>query len=355
MSHSRRIRVLIVDDSAVVRRLLTEALSRFSDIEVVGSARDPFEARERILELAPDVLTLDIEMPRMDGLTFLEKLMSAQPMPVVVVSSIAGAGSANAMRALALGAAEVVPKPEDPSSLAALERLLATAVRAAAQISRAHLAAARPAPAAPRAPRVASTGAPAVRINAIGASTGGPRALETLLASFGPDTAGTVIVQHMPPRFTRAFAARLDGVGAMRVKEAEDGDLVTDGTAYVAPGGRHLIVRRNARGEFALHLKDGPLIHHQRPAADVLFDSVAESVGDLATGVLLTGMGVDGARGLLSMRVAGARTIAQDEASSAVFGMPREAIAIGAAEEVLPLGSIAAALARFDSAATFAH
>ncbi|MFN0098023.1 MAG: chemotaxis response regulator protein-glutamate methylesterase [Gemmatimonadaceae bacterium] len=337
-------RVLIVDDSALVRRLLSEALSRYADIEVVGTARDPFEARERIIELAPDVITLDIEMPRMDGLTFLEKLMKAKPMRVVVVSSVAQASSAHAIRALYLGAVQVVPKPGGEMSVPDVERFLIRAVRHAAMVplSRLRGPARRVVPAV-RSKRATLTGNAARRLIAIGASTGGPPAIEAVLTRLPADAPGIVVAQHMPPTFTAAFANRLDGLCAMRVHEANDNELIRDGVAYIAPGGRHLVVRRTAEG-LVTHLKDGPFVHHQRPAVDVLFDSVADVCGASAIGVLLTGMGADGARGLLAMKEAGAWTMTQDEETCVVYGMPREAVVLDAAHEVLPLELIADAI-----------
>lgn len=346
MSARPPIRVLIVDDSAVVRRILAAALGQHADIAVVASARDPYEARERIVEFAPDVITLDIEMPRMDGLTFLEKLMRAQPSRVVVVSSVAPASSANAVRALALGAAEVVLKPQDAASLPDVAQQLVRAIRNAAAIplaSLASLALVESASARAHQRDPEQVGGASSRLVAIGASTGGPRAIEQVLCRLPAGSPGTLIVQHMPARFTNAFAARLDTVCALRVREAVHGELVRDGVAYVAPGGLHLRVQRDAQG-FVIQLKDAPPVHHQRPAVDVLFDSVAAAAGRAAVGVLLTGMGADGARGLLAMRDAGAHTIAQDEETSAVFGMPREAVVMGAAAQVLPLAEIAFAI-----------
>ncbi len=348
MSTAPRTRVLIVDDSALVRRVLSDALGRFPDVEVVGTARDPYEARERIVELAPDLITLDIEMPRMDGLTFLEKLMKARPMRVIVVSSVAQASSANAMRAMSLGAIDVVPKPEGSMSVPDVERLLIRSVRAAAMIPESRLRAPRRRIVPPVPTQRAGVDGPVSRrLLAIGASTGGPPAIETVLAGLGPTTPGTVIVQHMPPHFTKAFASRLDGLCSMRVREGAEGDVIRDGTVYIAPGGHHMQVRRGAEG-FVVHIKDGPMVHHQRPAVDVLFDSVAECAGGSTVGVLLTGMGADGGRGMVALQEAGAWTIAQDEESCVVYGMPREAVELGAAQEILPLEQVAAAItARF--------
>ncbi len=349
------VRVLIVDDSALVRRLLSEALAKFPDIDVVGTARDPFEAREQILKLDPDVITLDIEMPRMDGLTFLEKLMKSKPMRVIVVSSVAQASSANAIRAMSLGAIHVVPKPEGSMSVPDVEKFLIRAVRQAAQVPAHRLRAPARRIVPPVASKRASRSGPASRrIIAIGASTGGPPAIEAVLTRLPADAPGTVIVQHMPPMFTAALANRLDGLCAVRVHEATDGELIRDGVVYIAPGGYHLQLRRTPEG-YVTHVKDGPMVHHQRPAVDVLFDSVADVVGPASTGVLLTGMGADGARGLLAMREAGAHTIAQNEETCVVFGMPGEAVEMDAAQEILPIDRIADAIISHRVAVGAAH
>jgi two-component system chemotaxis response regulator CheB len=335
------IRVLIVDDSALVRKILSDELGKHPDIEVVGTAVDPYVAREKLERLRPDVLTLDVEMPRMDGLSFLEKLMRRAPTPTVVVSSLAQEHSETAVRALALGAVAVVAKPGSSYSAAGLGAELARAVRAAAQSRVAALAG--PTAVAPRAAR----GAPAAAhtVVAIGASTGGTQAIEHVLRALPADAPGTLIVQHMPAHFTAAFARRLDGVCAMEVREARDGDVVTRGLALIAPGGRHLVLQRESTRCVA-RVKDGPPVHHQRPAVDVLFQSVARAAGRDAVGVLLTGMGADGAKGLLAMREAGARTMAQDEATSVVFGMPKEAIKLGAADAVVALADVPGAILR---------
>jgi len=341
------IRVLIVDDSALVRRILSEELGKHPDIEVVGTAVDPYVAREKIVRLRPDVLTLDVEMPRMDGLSFLAKLMRHYPIPTVVVSSLTPRHSEAAVRALALGAVDVVAKPTSSFSASGIGDELARAVRAA---SYARVAAHVAAPAAPAA-------APAIevaplrvletthKVLAIGASTGGTVAIERVLRGLPADAPGTVIVQHMPEHFTGPFAARLNGLCAMDVREARDGDMVVPGLALVAPGGRHMVLQRSGARHVA-RIKDGPPVHHQRPAVDVLFQSVARGAGRNAVGVLLTGMGADGAKGLLAMREAGAHTIAQDEHTCVVFGMPKEAIKLGAAAEILPLPDVAAAILR---------
>ncbi len=338
------IRVLVVDDSAIVRKVLTEELDRFPDIEVVGAAVDPYVARDMIVHLKPDVITLDIEMPRMDGLSFLAKLMKHHPMPVVVVSSLTPENSETALRALALGAVEVMCKPGAAYSTADISRRLVQAVRAAARCRPAALCGLPAAPAAP--PPVGRFQLQTTRkIVALGASTGGTTALEVVLRDFPADTPGTVVVQHMPEHFTKAFAKRLDSFCAMQVREARDRDEVVTGLCLVAPGDRHMVLERSG-AVYLVRLKEGPMVHYQRPAVDPLFVSVARHAGVNAVGALLTGMGSDGAEGLLAMRRAGARTLAQDEQTSVVFGMPREAIKLGAAEDVLPLPQIAPAILR---------
>jgi two-component system chemotaxis response regulator CheB len=327
-----------VDDSAIVRKILAESLAGEPDIEVVGTAPDPYLARDRILTLHPDVLTLDIEMPRMDGLTFLQKLMIHHPMPVVVISSLAQPACHAAVRALELGAVEVLAKPGGPYSVGELRESLAAKLRAAAG---ARLGGARdPAGVAP-----ASFPQGAVRgLIAIGASTGGTEAITAVLSRLPRNSPPVAVVQHIPPGFSRAFAERLNENCELEVREAADGDTLAPGRALIAPGDLHMVLRRNAAG-YLVNVKGGPRVCYQRPSVDVLFSSAAEAAGAEAAGVLLTGMGADGAQGLLKMRRAGACTIAQDEATSVVFGMPREAIRLGAAEHVLPLGAIAGALA----------
>jgi two-component system, chemotaxis family, protein-glutamate methylesterase/glutaminase len=340
MLQNRKIRVLIVDDSAIVRKILSEALSEEQDIEVVGTAPDPYVARDKIVSLAPDVLTLDIEMPRMDGLTFLQKLMQFHPLPVVVISSLAQPSCRVAVKALETGAVEVLAKPGGPYSVGELRHGLAQKVRAAAAARVRRQAQEEPRPAAVASPPAAM--APET-ILAIGASTGGTEAIAAVLSRLPQTTPATLIAQHIPPEFSRAFANRLNETCAMQVKEAEDGDALRPGLALVAPGDFHMVARK-AGGRAFVNVKTGPRVCYQRPSVDVLFHSVAEAAGSKAVGVLLTGMGNDGAQGLLRMRQAGARTIAQDEASCVVFGMPREAIALGAAEQVLPLRAVPDAL-----------
>ncbi|HEY1212624.1 MAG TPA: chemotaxis response regulator protein-glutamate methylesterase [Bryobacteraceae bacterium] len=339
MMNDRPIRVLVVDDSAIVRKILVEALSKERGIEVVGTASDPYFARDRIVALRPDVLTLDIEMPRMDGLTFLKKLMQYHPMPVIVVSSLAQSSCAAAVEALRLGAAEVVAKPSGPYSVGELSETLAGKVRAAAASRPAKAGPAVPSP-APQQPASLYVGSHArSSIVAIGASTGGVSALQKVLSELPEDMPGIVVTQHIPADFSLAFATRLNQVCRLTVKEAEDGDSVLPGHVYIAPGNRHLILQKGSAG-YRLALKDGPQVCYQRPSVDVLFHSVAQAAGAKAVGVLLTGMGADGADGLLAMKRSGARTIAQDEASCVVFGMPKEAILRGAVDEIKSLCDI---------------
>jgi len=338
------IRVLVVDDSALVRKLLTEELSRYDDIEVVGTAVDPYVAREKIIALKPDVITLDVEMPRMDGLSFLVKLMKHYPVPVIIVSSLTPTNSDAAIRALSLGAVDVIGKPGSAMSVPDISRQLVQSIRAA---SRAKLVKrVEPASGAPGATRAA----PALaglsmthKIIALGASTGGTQALEAVLTKLPPGMPGIVVCQHMPEKFTASFAQRLNSVCALDVREAKDGDAVVPGVVLVAPGNFHMMLTLSG-AQYQVRVKDGPRVHHQRPAVDILFASVAKHAGRNAIGAIFTGMGADGARGLLQMREAGAYTIAQDEASCVVFGMPREAIKMGAAVDILPLGEIAHAL-----------
>jgi two-component system chemotaxis response regulator CheB len=345
MQPVRPVRVLIVDDSAIVRKILTESLAAEKDLEVVGAAPDPFVARDKILALDPDVITLDIEMPRMDGLTFLKKLMQFHPLPAIVISSVAQPSCRAALEALALGAVEVLPKPGGPYSVGELRHALPAKIRAAAaaRVRVARRVSAEPANVAGRqVPQERRL--PASTVIAIGASTGGTEAIAALLAQFPEDTPGVLIVQHIPREFSRAFADRLNQKCPMEVREARDGDALRPGVALVAPGDFHMTLRRRNDATFYVNVAGGPPVCYQRPSVDVLFLSVAECAGAAAVGVLLTGMGSDGARGLLRMREAGAHTIAQDESSCVVYGMPREAAELGAAERVLPLSAIAAGI-----------
>jgi len=345
MPKGPRIRVLIVDDSAIVRKILADALAGEPDLEVVGTAPDPYIARDKILALDPDVLTLDIEMPRMDGLTFLKKLMHFHPLPAVVISSLAQPSCRAALQAFEFGAVEVLAKPGGPYSVGELRGTLAAKIRAAAaaRLRRPGLEGApkdEP-PAPPSAPAAGLVRKDA--IVAIGASTGGTEAIAAVMSRLPEGCPGIVITQHIPPVFSRAFANRLNETCRMEVKEAADGDALEPGRALVAPGDFHMLLRKTG-GRYFVSVKTGPRVCYQRPSVDVLFSSVAETAAADAVGVLLTGMGADGAQGLLKMRKAGARTIAQNEATCVVFGMPREAIQLGAAEQVLPLPSIADAI-----------
>jgi two-component system chemotaxis response regulator CheB len=350
MMSSHRVRVLIVDDSAVVRQTLSEVLSSDPEIEITATAGDPFVAAERIAEQVPDVITLDIEMPRMDGLTFLKKLMSQHPIPVVICSSLAEKGAPSAFKALEYGAVDIVAKPRlgTKQFLEDSRVTLCQAVKAAAS--------ARPRPLQPRhevqpkltADAVLSPATHAMdetteKVVVIGASTGGTEALKTLLETLPSDTPGIVIVQHMPELFTRAFADRLDGLCSVTVKEAETNDSVIRGRVLIAPGNHHLLLKRSGARYF-VEIKDGPLVCRHRPSVDVLFRSAARYAGRNAVGAILTGMGDDGARGMLELKQAGAMTIAQDEGSCVVFGMPKEAIKLGGVQKILPLSTIAGTL-----------
>jgi len=336
------IRVLIVDDSAVVRKVMTEELSRFEDIEVIGTAVDPYVARDKIVALKPDVITLDLEMPRMDGLSFLAKLMKHYPLPVVVLSSLTPKNSENALTALDLGAVDVLCKPGAAYTIKGISRNLAQAIRAAAaaKVQTRPVKAEVPTAAAKTSGLLAQT---THKVIAIGASTGGTKAIEAVLQAMPANSPGTVIVQHMPEHFTTSFAQRLDEICQVEVREASDNDRIVPGKALIAPGNRHLVLNRRG-GTYFVNIKDGPRVHYQRPSVDVLFHSVAKSAGRNAVGVILTGMGADGAKGMLAMKTSGARTLAQDEASCIVFGMPREAIRLGAADQILPLSKIAAGI-----------
>ena len=344
MATSRKIRVLIVDDSAIVRKILSDALAGEPDLEVVGTAPDPYVARDKILALHPDVLTLDIEMPRMDGLTFLKKLMHFHPLPAVIISSLAQPSCQVAVKALELGAVEVLAKPGGPYSVGELRATLAAKIRAAAASRvRPRTPAAEPQLPLPLSPAAAVPPLPVGTVVAIGASTGGTEAISAILTRLPASCPAILIAQHIPPQFSRAFANRLNEICALQVKEAEDGDELRTGLALVAPGDFHMLLRKTG-GKYSAAVKTGPRVCYQRPSVDVLFQSVADAAKGEAVGVLLTGMGNDGAQGLLKMRQAGARTMAQDEATCVVFGMPREAISLAAAEQVLPLAAMANAI-----------
>ncbi len=336
-SSPRRVRVLVVDDSAVVRSVFQQELSKDPEIAVVGTAPDPFVARDLILEQEPDVITLDVEMPRMDGITFLHKIMRYRPTPVIVVSSLTPAGGALALEALAAGACDVMCKPGAAYSVGDMTADLLQKVKdvAAAGVR------ALPPPAA-EAPRpLRALARTTNQVVAIGASTGGTVAVERILKALPPNAPGVVVTQHMPELFTRYFATRLKEVSKLDAREAEGGESVVPGVVLVAPGNKHLLLRRSG-ARYVVEVKDGPRVNRHRPSVDVMFRSVAHTAGRNAVGVLLTGMGADGAQGLLAMHEAGARTVAQDEASCVVFGMPKAAIDLGAVDAVLPVERIAA-------------
>ena len=343
-------RVVVVDDSALVRSLLTEIVNRQPDMECIGAASDPYAAREMIRNLDPDVITLDVEMPRMDGIDFLSKLMRLRPMPVVMVSTLTERGAEVTLRALELGAVDFVAKPKIGVSdgLRQLAEEITDKIRTAskARVSKPNVpaaangaAAGAAAPARPAAP--ASIGRLSTeKLIFIGASTGGTEATKEVLMNLPPDSPAVVITQHMPPGFTRSYANRLDGLCRIRVKEAVDGERILPGHAYIAPGGFHLSVERSG-ANYVARVSDGEPVNRHKPSVEVLFESAARVVGQNALGIMLTGMGADGAKAMRTMREAGSYNVCQDEATCVVFGMPREAIAHGAANEVLPLGKIA--------------
>lgn len=338
-------RVLIIDDSALARSLLTEIVNREADMEAVGAAPDPLVAREMIRSLNPDVLTLDVEMPRMDGLDFLEKLMRLRPMPVVMVSTLTERGAETTLRALELGAVDFVAKPRIgiASGMQQLARDITDRIRAAAQAKLHRRAGAPQAPAPqgqPKARPASYSRLSTEKLIAIGASTGGTEAIREVLTHLSADCPAVLITQHMPPGFTKSFAQRLDSLCRITVSEAEDGERVLPGHAYIAPGGRHMRLARSG-SNYVVAIDDGEPVNRHRPSVDVLFRSVAANAGRNALGVMLTGMGKDGAVGMLEMKRAGSFTIAQDEASCIVFGMPKEAILLGAVDEVLPVTRIA--------------
>ena len=346
------IKVIIVDDSAIVRQKLRDGLAAAPDIDVVGEACDPYVARKRIVDVRPDVVVLDLEMPRMDGLTFLAKLMRHHPMPVVVLSSAVGEGSDAGVKALSLGAVEVHSKPTSsrsvPRSLEALTRAIR---RASATQPRPRVAGTDPRRGGSRAvvarlPQLKTT----QRLIAIGSSTGGAQALEEVLRVFPADAPAVLLVQHIAEEFNGALAKRLNAATSISVREAKDGSLVTQGVALLAPAGIHMEVVRDG-AQYVVRLSEGPRVNFHRPSVDVLFSSLAACAGSDAVGAILTGMGKDGAVGLKAMRDAGARTLAQDEASSVVYGMPGEAMRIGAAEESVSLEAIGARLLEVASTA----
>jgi two-component system chemotaxis response regulator CheB len=336
------IRLLIVDDSALAQKSISASLASFPDIEVVGTAADPYVARDKILDLKPDVMTLDLEMPRMDGITFLKAIMKHRPMPVIIVSSLTPANSHNALEALQAGAVDVMEKPAGSLSTHAQGVRLSEKIKAAAGARLAGIFADAPPPRvrtpASDAPQARSF--PARKIILMGSSTGGIEAIKTILTSMRGDLPGICIVQHIPPRFSTAFADRLNQICPMQVREARDWDVVKPGLALLAPGGYHMLIKWEG-AQYQIHLNQGPPLHHQRPAVDVLFDSAVKAgAGPHAAAALLTGMGADGAAGLLRLANAGAATVAQNEETCVVFGMPREAIRLDAAQHIVPLQQI---------------
>ncbi|MGC8492293.1 MAG: protein-glutamate methylesterase/protein-glutamine glutaminase [Syntrophobacteraceae bacterium] len=340
----KQIKVLIVDDSAIVRKIFTQELSKHADICVVGAAPDPYVARDKIVSLEPDVITLDIEMPRMDGLSFLRKLMKYRPVPTIIVSSLTQANSEMALEAMEYGAVEVLAKPGGSYSVGDMSEQLVEKIRAAACVR----VASRAVVEERAVPNVAGLALKRSthKVIAMGASTGGTEALKAVLMQMPANSPGIVIVQHMPPRFTTTFANRLNELCRIEVREAKDGDSVLPGSALIAPGNFHMGLKR-VGGSYYVEVGTGPLVLHQRPSVDVLFHSVARFAGANALGVIMTGMGKDGAAGMLEMKKAGAFTVAQDEASCVVFGMPKEAIRSGGVDKVVSLQEIPRTLMNF--------
>lgn len=347
----KTVRVLVVDDSPLVRDIIVRGLSAYPEIEVAGLAGDPYEARDKIVQLNPDVVTLDVQMPRMDGVEFLRKLMPQYPVPVVMVSSFTKDGGRTTLEALEAGALDFVVKPTSggPSGLSGMISELAEKIMGASTVNVSHFKKSKPQGTSqvnPTARPVKS--APSEMLIAIGASTGGTEAVRETLARIPQGAPGVIVVQHMPPIFTRTFADRLNGLCSLSVREASDGDVVNDGEALIAPGDTHLRIVK-AQGVFKVALNKGEKVKGHRPSVDVMMSSVAQTAGRMAVGVVLTGMGSDGANGLKEMRQAGARTLAQDEETSVVFGMPREAFRNGGAECMVPLGEVASSVMRMVS------
>ena len=339
-----KIKVLIIDDSALVRKVLTETINSNLDITVVGAAANPFIGRDMIVQFKPDVLLLDIEMPKMDGLTFLEKLMIHYPMPVIIVSSLGDSGGEVALRAMELGALEVLKKPGASYSIIEMKEQLIDKIRAAAKVK--IFLKLQKKSIDKKIKKNSSMIKTTNKVVAIGASTGGTVALTELLTKLPANIPPILIVQHMPEGFTYKFAERLNSLCKFEVKEAKHGDYVLSGRVLLAPGNKHMIIKRDG-ANYLVELKEGPLVFHQRPAVEVLFYSMATYVGKNAVGIILTGMGKDGAEGLLEMKKNGAYTIAQDEKSCIVFGMPREAISLGGVDEVYPLSDIPFAMMKY--------
>ncbi len=350
----KQIKVMIVDDSAVVRQVLNATLSSDPAIEVIGAAADPLFAMHHMAKLWPDVIVMDIEMPRMDGITFLKKIMAERPTPVVICSTLTEKGAETTMQALAAGAVSIITKPKVglKTFLQDAATDLTQAVKGAARANMSNVKSAAvgiPQKLTADAVVPASTHAMSKttdRLIAIGTSTGGTQALEAVLTALPRNAPGIVIVQHMPEKFTASFASRLDGLCEITVKEAATNDRVLPGQALIAPGGKHMLLKRNG-AQYHVEIVDGPLVNRHRPSVDVLFRSVAKFAGKNAVGFILTGMGDDGARGLLEMLEAGADTVAQDEKSCVVFGMPKEAIALNAAQKVMPLNKVPAEIMRY--------
>lgn len=350
---AKPVKVLIVDDSAVVRQVLSKVLSSDPGIEVIGTAADPYLAADKIRKQVPDVITLDVEMPRMDGLTFLQKIMSQHPIPVVICSTLTTKGSEATMKAIQYGAVEIINKPQlgTKDFLEDSRVVICDAVKAAAQARIKPVTASPSMEVAPKhtadavLSRARSNGVlkTTEQVVVVGASTGGTEALRLFLQALPLDAPGVVVVQHMPEHFTAAFAKRLDGICNVSVKEARDGDTVIPGRVLIAPGNRHLLLKRSG-ARYYVDLKDGPLVCRHRPSVDVLFRSASRYAGQNAIGVIMTGMGDDGSRGMLELKEAGATNFAQDEQSCVVFGMPKEAIKLGAVDKVLPLEKLAPAV-----------
>ncbi|WP_035854472.1 protein-glutamate methylesterase/protein-glutamine glutaminase [Dechloromonas agitata] len=355
-----KIRVFVVDDSAVVRQVTSEALSKAPDIEVIGTASDPLFALEKMTKAWPDVIVLDVEMPRMDGISFLKRIMKEHPTPTVICSSLTEQGAQTTLDALSAGAVEIITKPKSGVGdfLRDASSDLVRAVRAAARANLHRLARANAVP-LPPSPKLTADAVLAARqagrvampkttdrVVAIGTSTGGTQALQAILTALPAVCPGMVVVQHMPEKFTAQFAQRLNQICAVEVREAKAGDRVIHGLVLIAPGGRHMMLKRNG-AQYVVDVIDGPLVNRHRPSVDVLFRSVAQAAGQNALGIIMTGMGDDGARGLKEMRDAGAETVAEDESTCVVFGMPMEAIRLGAAKKILPLGAMASEIEHF--------
>jgi two-component system chemotaxis response regulator CheB len=334
------IKVLIVDDSAVVRQTLQKELGRDSDIEVLGTAPDPFIARDKIIQLKPDVITLDIEMPRMDGISFLRKLMKHYPIPVIIVSSLSKEGSPVALEAIEAGAVEVLAKPGPAYSVGDMGVELRDKIRAAAKVNIQNVLSTRKVDLTKNIANRKALTKTTNKVFVVGASTGGTQALERFLTRLPANAPGTVIVQHMPAGFTKAFSDRLNNICDVEVKEASSGDSIIPGRVLIAPGNKHMVINRSG-ANYYVDIKDGPLVGGHRPSVDVLFNSAATYLGPNAIGIILTGMGKDGASAMLKMRQSGAYNIGQDEKTCVVYGMPKVAFEMGAVEEVLPLESIA--------------